>query len=327
MPVHPDLESEQFMKMISEMREGDRISGIYLCKQKTSALTRNGKPYENLILQDKSGTIDGKIWEPNSQGILTFDAMDFVDLTGDVTLFSGAVQLNIRRIRVARKEEYDPKDYVPITSRDFPLMRRELNGYVNSVANPYLLALLKSFFVEDPAFLSSFEEHSAAKTVHHSFYGGLMEHTLSVTRLCHYMANQYPVIKRDLLISAALLHDIGKTEELSQFPLNDYTEDGQLIGHIVIGAQMIHDRIRAISDFPPILEKELIHCILAHHGELEYGSPKKPALVEAVALNLADNTDARMQTLTELFGSDGGRREWLGFNKLFESNLRRTDEV
>ena len=154
-----------------------------------------------------------------------------------------------------------------------------------------------------------------------------MEHTLSVSRLCDYMAGAYPLLKRDLLISAALLHDIGKTRELSPFPINDYTDEGQLLGHIVIGSQMIHDMAREIPDFPVELENQLIHCILAHHGELEYGSPKKPALAEAVALNLADNTDARMETLTEIFAADKGKKEWLGYNRLFESNIRRTGDL
>ena len=135
------------------------------------------------------------------------------------------------------------------------------------------------------------------------------------------------LLKRDLLITAALLHDVGKTKELSSFPLNDYTDEGQLLGHIIIGAQMIHDLAKEIPDFPETLENQLVHCILAHHGELEYGSPKKPALAEAVALNLADNTDARMETLTEIFAADKGKKEWLGYNRLFESNLRRTGDV
>ena len=154
--------------------------------------------------------------------------------------------------------------------------------------------------MEDEEFIKAFEGHSAAKTVHHGFIGGLMEHTLGVTRLCDYMSKAYPVINRDLLIAASLLHDIGKTKELSSFPLNDYTDEGQLLGHIYIGAQMIHDLASQIPEFPEVLKNELIHCILAHHGELEYGSPKEPALVEAVALNLADNTDARMETITEI---------------------------
>ena len=315
------------MRYISDLQEGDRLTCIYLCKQKTAAFTRNGKPYDNLVLQDKSGSIDGKIWDPNSGGIADFDAMDFIEVTGDVINFSGNLQMNIKRVRKAREDEYNPSDYVPVTDKSAKDMYHELVELLQTVENPFLSQLLKSFFVEDKAFLKSFAMHSAAKTVHHSFVGGLMEHTLSVTRFCCYMAGAYPLLKRDLLVSAALLHDIGKTVELSDFPLNDYTEEGQLLGHIVIGAQMIHDKIKEIEGFPRMLENELIHCILSHHGELEYGSPKKPALAEAVALNLADNADARMQTLTELFAADKQKKDWLGFNKLFESNLRRTEEV
>ena len=153
-----------------------------------------------------------------------------------------------------------------------------------------------------------------------------MEHTVSVTKLCDYYCNSYPMLNRDLLITAAIFHDIGKTQELSAFPVNDYTDDGQLLGHIMIGAEMVHDAARQIPGFPAKLESELKHCILAHHGELEYGSPKKPALVEAAALNLADNTDARMETFRELFENAGEQNEWLGYNRLFESNIRKTSK-
>ena len=200
--------------------------------------------------------------------------------------------MNIKRVRKAQEGEYDPADYLPVSENSTDDMYGQLLAMIKTVKNRYLSALLNKLFVEDKEFLKSFQEHSAAKTVHHGFIGGLMEHTLSVTKLCDYMASAYPLLKRDLLITAALLHDVGKTKELSSFPLNDYTDEGQLLGHIIIGAQMIHDLAKEIPDFPEMLENQLVHCILAHHGELEYGSPKKPALAEAVALNLADNTDA-----------------------------------
>lgn len=315
------------MHFINELHEGDRISGIYLCKQRQSAVTKNGKPYDSVILQDKTGNIDGKIWDPNSLGIEEFDALDYIEIMADVTSFAGAMQLNIKRVRKAGEGEYDPSDYLPVSGNSREMMWSQLTAMVDSVQNTYLSAILKKLFLEDETFRKAFEGHSAAKTVHHGFIGGLMEHTLSVARLCEYMASAYPVLKRDLLITAALLHDVGKTRELSAFPLNDYTDEGQLLGHIVIGAQMVHDLAREIPGFPETLENQLIHCILAHHGELEYGSPKKPALAEAVALNLADNTDARMETLTEIFAADKGKKEWLGFNRLFESNLRRTGDL
>ena len=312
------------MKFISELHEGEKISGIYLCKHKQAAVTKNGKPYENLILQDKTGTIDGKIWEPNSLGIDEFDPLDYIDVVGDVTSFQGSLQVSIKRARKAGEGEYDPGNYLPVSDKNVDTMYQELLGCAAQVKNPYLHRLLMSFFEEDEEFVRAFKGNSAAKTVHHGFIGGLLEHTLSVTRLCQYYCKTYPILNQDLLLTSAMLHDIGKTKELSPFPKNDYTDDGQLLGHIMIGAEMVHDKAREIPGFPEKLESEVKHCILAHHGELEYGSPKKPALAEAVALNLADNTDAKMETLTEIFNGAGEQKDWLGYNRFFESNLRKS---
>jgi 3'-5' exoribonuclease len=171
--------------------------------------------------------------------------------------------------------------------------------------------------------VAKFKAHSAAKRVHHGFMGGLLEHTLSVTKLCDFYCTMYPILNRDLLITAALCHDIGKIHELSSFPENDYTDEGQLLGHIVMGVEMISEGVRAIEGFPEKIANELKHCVIAHHGELEFGSPKKPAIPEAVALHYADATDAKMQTLTEIF-KDKNSDEWLGFNRLFDSNLRKS---
>lgn len=312
------------MKFINELHEGAKISGIYLCKHKQAAVTKNGKPYENVILQDKTGTIDAKIWEPNSLGIDEFETLDYIDVVGDVTSFQGSLQVSIKRARKAGEGEYDPGDYLPVSSKNIDAMYQELLSYAGQVKNPYLHRLLASFFEEDEAFIKQFKGNSAAKTVHHGFMGGLLEHTLSVVRLCLYYCKAYPVLDQDLLVTVAMLHDIGKTKELSPFPKNDYTDDGQLLGHIMIGAEMVHDKAGEIPGFPWKLESEVKHCILAHHGELEYGSPKKPALAEAVALNLADNTDAKMETLTEIFAAAKDQNDWLGYNRLFESNLRKT---
>lgn len=312
------------MKYINELHEGNRMTGVYLCKYKQSAVTKNGKAYENVILQDKTGTIDAKIWDPNSVGIGEFEAMDYIDVVGDVTSFAGALQVSIKRTRKVQEGEYNPADYLPASRYDIETMYAELLNCIQSVKNPYLSQLLAHYYVNDAEFIKNFKHSSAAKNVHHGFIGGLLEHTLSVVRLCDYYSKAYPVLNRDLLITSAVFHDIGKTRELSAFPQNDYTDDGQLLGHIMIGAEMIHDAVRTIPEFPQKLENELKHCILAHHGELEYGSPKKPALAEAVALNLADNTDAKMETMTEILDNAGENNGWLGYNRLFESNLRKS---
>lgn len=317
------------MRYIGQFTEGSRVGDVYLCKHRQMAVTRNGKEYANVLLQDKSGTIDAKIWDLTNPGIMDFDDLDYVYVEGDVTVFNGSNQLNIRRIRRADESEYTPADYLPVSARGLGEMYQEMKTLVESIRDPWLSRLAASYFIDDKAFLRRFCYHSAAKSVHHGFVGGLMEHTLGVMRLCDYMAGAYPMLRRDLLLTAALFHDIGKTQEISAFPENDYTDEGQLIGHIIIGTQMVHDRVREIEGFPPVLARELEHCILAHHGELEYGSPKKPALMEALALSLADNADAKLETMKEALsgGATGNKDGWLGFNRFLDSNIRKTKGI
>ncbi|MBQ7657790.1 MAG: HD domain-containing protein [Butyrivibrio sp.] len=311
------------MKFIKDLKPGDRVADIYMCKHKQSATTKNGKEYYSVTLQDKTGTVDAKIWEPGGAGIDEFDAQDCIDVFGEVTSFNGAVQVNIKRARKCSEGEYDLSNFLPVSSKDNDVMYKELLGIIATVENPYLKKLLEEFFINDKDFIEKFRKSSAAKTVHHGFIGGLLEHTLSVTKLCIYMAGAYPMLKRDLLITAAICHDIGKTKELSLFPVNDYTDEGQFLGHIVMGAMMVGEKAARIEGFPELLKQELQHCIVAHHGEFEYGSPKKPAIMEAVALNLADNTDAKMETFTEIL-QNVTVPGWQGFNKFFETNIYET---
>lgn len=311
------------MKYIKDYKDGDRVFDIYFCKFKSSAVTKNGKSYDNVILQDKTGTLDAKIWDPNNVGIADFEAMDYIEVYGEVTSFNGALQVNVKRVRKCEEGEYDESQYMPISKKNLDEMYTELLKIIDGIQNTYLKKLLRRFFVEDETFASRFKRASAAKSVHHGFIGGLLEHTLGVTKLCEYYCTAYPVLNRDLLLTAAICHDIGKTREISAFPTNDYTDEGQFLGHIVMGSEMIGQKAREIPGFPPVLEMELKHCILAHHGEYEYGSPKKPALIEALALNYADDTDAKMETFTEILESTQ-ETGWLGYNRLFETNLKRT---
>ncbi len=313
------------MRSISQLREGSSVRETYLCRKRQLLTTKNGKQYESLTLQDKTGSIDAKIWDPDSAGIGDFEELDYVFVVGEVTSFQGRLQMNIKQLRKCREGEYDPADYLPVSERNIDEMMSVVLKYIDSVKDPYMQQLLRAFFVEDEDFVSAFRFSSAAKSIHHGFVGGLLEHTLGVTNLCHFYCRNYPYLKRDLLITAALLHDIGKVRELSAFPRNDYTDEGQFIGHIVIGVSMIDEKLREIPDFPAMEAMELRHCILAHHGEMEFGSPKKPAIIEAAALHMADNTDAKLEMFKEALGagqpdSDG----WLGYQSLLESNIRRT---
>ena len=272
------------MRYIQELHEGSSVKDIYLCKKRMSLVTKNGKNYESLTLQDKTGVIDAKIWDPNSMGIGEFEELDYVDIAGDVVSFQGHLQLNIKRARKCQEGEYNPADYVPVSDKNIDDMMGAIGKYIDSVKNEYLQRLLKAFFVEDKEFIEDFRLSSAAKSVHHSFVGGLAEHTLGVT-----------------------------------------TEEGQFIGHIIIGVQMIDEKIREIPDFPVLLANEVRHCILAHHGELEYGSPKKPAIAEALALNFADNTDAKLEIFKETLAAGQSEAGWIGYQNLLESNIRRTE--
>ena len=238
------------MKYINTFREGMHVSDVYLCKTKQIALTKAGKEYGSLILQDKTGTVDAKIWDLSSPGVGSFEALDYVYVDADVTVFQGSHQLNVKRIRRAEDVEYIPSDYLPVSRKNIDRMYGELEEYIRSLKNKYLRDLAAGFFVEDQRFIKEFKAHSAAKSVHHGFVGGLLEHTLSVVKLCDFYTVQYPALNRDLLLTAAMFHDIGKIKELSNFPENDYTDAGQLIGHIVIGAQMVASRIERTPGFP-----------------------------------------------------------------------------
>ena len=308
------------MRYIETLREGERIQEIYLCRQRTTAMTKTGKEYENVILQDKTGSLDAKIWDPHSMGIDEFDALDYVEVNGDVTVFNGQTQLSIKRARKISETDVDPTNYLPCTNKNIDEMMMELTKFIAGVNNPYYKQVLTKLFIDNTEFAEAFKKHSAAKSVHHGFIGGLLEHTLSVAKMCDFFAKQYPILNRDLLMTSAICHDIGKVYELSDFPMNDY---------IVMGSEMLGKIMDSIPDFPTKLKNELKHCILAHHGELEYGSPKKPALIEAMALNLADNADAKIETMTELLNSNSSASsdQWLGYNRLLETNVRKTSEL
>lgn len=313
------------MRYIETFKEKETITGIYFCKYKTTALSKTGKEYASIILQDKSGTVDGKIWNLSSAGIREFDEKDYVYIKAEVTVFNGALQLNISEVRVAEEGTYAESDYLPTSDRDIEQMYGELLAVLRKVQNPHLLALNKMFFVDNAAFVKEFKRHSAAKRVHHGFVGGLLEHTLGVVKMCDTIADRYSYLNKDLLITAAAFHDIGKVYELSDFPDNDYTDAGQLLGHIVMGCELIGNAVRELPGFPKVLERQLKHCIVAHHGEFEYGSPKKPALAEALALHYADDLDAKLETFKEAISTPAGQSgEWIGFNKMLDSNIRKT---
>ena len=314
------------MRFISDLKEGDLVSQVFFCKTKSTQTTKAGKGYYSLIFQDKTGTVDAKVWDLNSAAIDNFESGVFIFADGQVISINNSLQINVRRVRIAGEGEYVPEDFFPVSTKNIDDMYALLLKYVEKIDSPKMKELVESFFVKDEEFIKAFKKHSAAKSIHHGFVGGLLEHTLAVTRLCYCYCSMYPQLNKDLLLTAAMFHDIGKLKEISDFPQNDYTDEGQLLGHIVMGCEMVGERIKTIPGFPEKTALELKHCILAHHGELEYGSPKKPALMEATALYFADNTDAKMQTFIEQVAG-ATSNDWLGFNRVIDSNVRKSTPI
>ncbi|MBQ2679989.1 MAG: HD domain-containing protein [Firmicutes bacterium] len=313
------------MQYINEMREGDNVLGHYLCKDKQQFKSKAGKPYISLKIQDKTGVADAKIWDVNSPDIKDFQTNTFIKIMGNVVIFNNNIQINIRKLRPSEEGEYFPMDYIPTTERDVNEMYDELDKFIDSVKNAYLNKLLKEIFYNNEDVKKSFATHSAAKNIHHNYLGGLMEHTLNVAEICEFMSGRFKNVNRDLLITAALLHDIGKVRELSDFPVNDYTEEGQLLGHIYMGAEMVAETAAKIDGFPKDMELLLKHCILAHHGSYEFGSPKLPRLIEAYILHCVDSMDALTKVFDESLENNENSGLWTSYSRLFQGTLRKSE--
>jgi 3'-5' exoribonuclease len=283
--------------MVNDLKIGQSVDDPFYCKEKITGVAKNGSTYISVILQDMTGAISAKIWEVTST-IGEFDAGDFVQVVGNVGSFRDEPQITITSIAKLDSSEVNIEDFCPKTPKNIDELTKKLQSYVDSISNEYLKKLLECFF-KNEKFMTGFTKSSAAKTVHHAYIGGLLEHSVTVADICESLVPVYPKVNRDLLITAALCHDIGKVKELSAFPENDYTDIGQLLGHIYMGAEMIDVQARKIEGFPRTLLNELKHCILAHHGKLEYGSPQTPKLIEAQLLSIADDADAKMRRFSD----------------------------
>lgn len=312
------------MRYIEDLKEGENIVDFYLCKQKLSMKSRAGKTYLSIKLQDKTGMIDAKVWELNN-GIQNFEEGDYIKIEAMVQSYQNTLQLNIKKIRKAQEGEYLPEDYIPTTDKDIPTLFKELTDIIDTLSNPYIKKLLTNVFINNEVIAKNFKEHSAAKAMHHNYMGGLLEHTLSVTQISDFLSTRYKYCNRDILVSTAMLHDIGKLYELSPFPSNDYTDDGELLGHIIIGTELLTAEASKIEGFPKELLSLLKHSILAHHGEYEYGSPKLPKTVEAFILHCADDLDAKVKIYEDAIEKDNTQGPWVGYHKMLQRNIRKSD--
>lgn len=305
---------------VSELKENDNFSGVLFCKEKTVGQTKSGKEYYNVTLMDNSGLIAGKIWEVSSSGISNFEKGDFVFVVAKCDVYQEKTQLNITDISIAKEGTYTPEDFFPKADMDIQVMINSLKKVIATVKNPYLMELLNSFFNEEG--IKKFSTCSAAKTVHHAFVGGLLQHSLNVATNCFYLGKVYKdMVDQDLLLTAGLLHDIGKITTMTDFPDNDYTDAGRFLGHIYLGSEMIREKSREIKDFPNELLLKLQHCILSHHGTKEQGSPVLPTIPEAFIIHYADELDSRMEIVKEEFKTMEEANGWSNYNHWLSTGL------
>lgn len=312
------------MRYIIDLHEGENVVEHYLCKSRQTLKSRAGKSYLSLKLQDKTGSVGAKVWDLNND-IKSFEENDFIKIDGIVLLYNNELQINIKKIRKSMEGEYDPMDYIPCTDKNIESLYGRLLSYIDTIENTYIKQLLKEIFINNEEIAKNFKTHSAAKIIHHRYMGGLLEHTLSVIEICDFLGGRYKYVNRDILIACAMLHDVGKIWELSPFPVNDYTDEGQLLGHIYIGAELVSDTAAKIKNFPPRLEVLMKHCLLAHHGEFEYGSPKLPKTMEAFILHCADNTDAKIKSIEEFIDTDSTQGNWVGYQKMLQRNISKSN--
>lgn len=307
---------------VKDIRKDDQVKGLYLVKVKKVGATKKGDPYLSITLSDRTGDIEARVWEKVDELAPLFKEGDILELEAAANLYMDQVQLTVSTLRLPAAP-VDPCVFLEACPRDPNEMLWALRQVLREITNPHLKALADRF-LSDHGFVSLFKTAPAAKNFHHSYLGGLLEHTLSVCEMILPAVSHYTELDGDLLLVGAFLHDIGKVKELSFFRQIDYTDDGRLLGHIVLGVSMVEEKIRELKEFPADLALRLKHLILSHHGEFEFGSPKRPKFLEAFALHLIDDLDAKMNGLDRFMKRDRKEGNWTDFNRLFARYFLKT---
>lgn len=309
---------------IKDIREKDHVAGEFLVTRKEAGISKSGKPYLNLKLMDSTGELEARVWESAEELGRGFQKNDVVSIKGFAVAYQGGIQVNVTAVVAVKEGGYSIRDFLPSSRKDPAAMMAEVDRIISGFKDPDLKALLSSIF-NDSEIRERFMAAPAAKTMHHPFLGGLLEHVLSICGLAGLVEGHYGSgINRDLLLAGALLHDIGKIYELSYKKSFDYTDEGRLLGHITIGIELIDRKLAGLKDFPRDLAVLLKHMLLSHHGQLEFGSPKRPKTIEAVILYYLDDLDAKVNTLQTLISGEGeGDSAWTPYQRLFERYIYR----
>ncbi len=313
---------------IADVKEHDSVDNVFLVKSKNLSVGKTGKPYLVITLMDKTGELEGRVWDDAEQISSHFDTDDFIRAKGRVSSYMGKLQVKVSGIVRVDEDSVDLEDFLPCAERDVGEMFEELTGIIDGVKDPYIKKLL-ALLMDDPEIAKGFKRAPAAKGMHHVYIGGLLEHVLSICRLIDFVAAHYgDGIKKDLLIAGAILHDMGKTRELSYARSFGYTDEGRLLGHITIGVEMMDEKMKTIEAFPTETALLLKHMILSHHGEYEYGSPKRPKTLEATILSYLDDLDAKVNSIRSLIANERGNgSNWTGYHRLFERFIYKGCEM
>ncbi len=307
-------------KWIRDIQEDDRVRGTYLAKVKKMGQTKKGDPFLSVTLSDRTGDMEARVWERAVELSSLFKEGDILQVEGHASSYRNQIQLILSDITRLPDPEEDPAIFLESAPGDINEMMASLRAIINETGDRDLKALSDRFLSDRP-FLELFKNAPAAKNFHHNYIGGLLEHTLSVCKMSCGVAAQYPKLDRDLLVTGAFLHDIGKIRELKFNRSIDYTDEGRLIGHLTMGVEMVDEKLKKLKDFPVEKALRLKHLILSHHGQYEFGSPKRPKFLEAFALHLIDDLDAKMNGLGRYMEKDLQEGAWTDYNRMFDRYL------
>lgn len=303
---------------VNNIVERDQVEAPFLVRDKTIGMARNGRPYMTLKLMDRTGEVEGRIWEKVDEFSACFNKDDFIQVSGKASVYLGKMQLVIQGLSRLEESDVDLADFLPVSARPVDEMVRDLQSLVAELSDPCLRQLMESF-LNDAEFMANFTRAPAAKTMHHVYLGGLLEHSLAVAALAVDIGRRYPDLDRDLLVVGALLHDVGKIAELRYQRSFEYTDAGKLLGHIVIGVELVEEKLRALKDFPLERAVHLKHLLLSHHGQYEFGSPKRPKTMEAVILNFLDDLDSKINGVrTHIEREPDSQSAWTQYHRHYD---------
>ncbi len=304
--------------LVKDIQERDWVDAPFLVRDKIIGMAKNGRPYMTIKLMDCSGEVEGRIWDRVDELSARFNKDDFVQVAGKASVYMGKMQLVLQEVDRLDESAVSLADFLPVSARPFDEMVAELQELVAGLTDPDLRTLMQAF-LSDHDFMSGYTRAPAAKTMHHVYLGGLLEHSLCVAVLADDISRRYPDLNRDLLVVGALLHDVGKTAELRYARSFEYTDAGKLLGHIVIGVEMVEEKLRSMQDFPLDLAVHLKHLLLSHHGQYEYGSPKRPKTMEAVILNFLDDLDSKINGVrTHIEREPDSESAWTQYHRLYD---------